>query len=114
MAERDVSLFVDDIIESIQRIEEYTSNLTEAQFEASLEKQDAVFRRLEIIGEAVKNIPKETRSKFPNVPWQHIAGLRDVITHNYFGLIPKRIWNIIKNDIPSLKVEIKKVRENFK
>lgn len=113
MAKRDVSLFFDDILDSIQRIEQYTAGITENEFELNFEKQDAIFRRLEIIGEAVKNIPAIVRMEFPNVPWQKIAGLRDIIIHNYFGLMPKRIWNIIKNDIPGIKIEIEIVRQKY-
>ena len=102
--------FIDDIFESIQKIEDYFFNLTEDDFLFNVEKQDAITRRLEIIGEAVKNIPMEVRNQIPAISKQKIAGLRDVIAHDYFGIIPKRLWNIVKNDIPSFKIQISEVK----
>ena len=105
--------FIDDIMDSIQKIEAYSLNLTEDDFLINFEKQDAIARRLEIIGEAVKNIPMEMRNQFPAISWQKIAGLRDIIAHNYFGIIPKRLWNIVKNDIPSFKIQISEVKSKL-
>ncbi len=102
--------FIDDIMDSIQKIEDYSFHLTEDDFLINFEKQNAIARRLEIIGEAVKNIPMELRDQLPLISWQKIAGLRDVIAHYYFGIIPKRLWNIVKNDIPSFKIQINEVK----
>lgn len=66
---RDYNHFIDDILDSIQKIEEYSLNLSEDDFQKNFEKQDAIGRRLEIIGEAVKNIPIEIRNQFNEVPW---------------------------------------------
>ncbi|MFA6328096.1 MAG: DUF86 domain-containing protein [Candidatus Micrarchaeia archaeon] len=100
---RDYLLYMDDIIESIQRIDEYLLGLSYEQFAEDLKLVDAVSRRLEIIGEAVKNIPVETKEKQPGLPWKGIVGMRDVLAHGYFGIDPKRVWNIAKNDLPSLR-----------
>jgi uncharacterized protein with HEPN domain len=70
-------------------------------------------RRLEIIGEAVKNIPKEIREKYPEIPWRDIAGMCDVFLHEYFGVIMERVWDTAKNDIPKLKKQISKLIEKF-
>jgi uncharacterized protein with HEPN domain len=105
--------FIDDITDSIQKIEDYSVNLSEDDFLTNFEKQDAIARRLEIIGEAVKNIPMEVRTQFPAISWQKIAGLRDIIAHDYFGIIPKRLWNIVKNDIPSFKIQISEVKSKL-
>ncbi len=111
---REYNHFIDDILDSIQKIEEYSLNLSEDDFQKNFEKQDAIGRRLEIIGEAVKNIPIEIRNQFNEVPWQKVAGLRDVIAHDYFGIMPKRLWNIIKNDIPLFKTQIVEVKSKLK
>lgn len=105
--------FIDDILDSIQKIEDYSFNLSENDFLFNFEKQDAIARRLEIIGEAVKNIPMEVRDQFPLISWQKIAGLRDVIAHDYFGIVPKRLWNIVKNDIPTFKIQIAEVKSTL-
>jgi uncharacterized protein with HEPN domain len=72
---------------------------------------DAVLRNLEIIGEAVKHVPEETRQKYPQVKWRKIAGFRDVVAHNYFGVSDEIVWDVIENIIPDL---LKQVREILK
>jgi len=69
---------------------------------------------LEIIGEAVKNIPNDFRSKYSKIPWRDIAGFRDIVTHAYFGIVTERIWRIIKGDLPTLKKEILKIKKEMK
>lgn len=65
--------------------------------------QDAVTRRLEIIGEAAKNVDTDFRSKYPQIPWKKIAGMRDIIAHEYFGVRLDRIWDVVKEDLPELR-----------
>lgn len=66
-------------------------------------------RRLEIIGGAVKNIPEDFRTKYPDIPWRQIVGMRDVLIHAYFGVNLRRVWKVIKEDIPELKLKILKI-----
>ena len=108
---RNVNLYANDILESILQIEEYVKNASRKIFMENKQIQDATLRRLEIIGEAVKNIPQEIRKKYPRTPWKEIAGMRDVVTHIYFGVNIERVWNVVKNDLPKLKEEIKKISE---
>lgn len=113
---RNIGLYLQDIWESISAIEEYTQDLAENEFYSNRQVQDAVVRRLEIIGEAVKNIDDDFRNKYPEIPWKKIAGTRDIIAHEYFGVRLDRIWDIIEKDLPHLKQNIRLIieQENIK
>jgi len=108
---RDSILFVRDISERIKLIENSTINISKSKFLSDKLIIDATARRLEIIGEATKNIPDSLRNKYPDVSWKKIAGLRDIIVHNYFGIDLDIVWEIIKKDLPILKKQIKKILE---
>jgi uncharacterized protein with HEPN domain len=106
---RDELVFLEDILECIEKIEEYVEGLTEKEFEENSEKQDAVIRRIEIIGEAVENISNETRGKYPDVRWREIAGMRDVVIHQYFGVTIGLVWRVAAFEIPNLKERIEAI-----
>ncbi len=103
---RNINLYLYDIKDSISKIEQYCDTVSEEEFLANFEKQDAVLRRLEIIGEAVKKIPQNLKEKHSNIPWKNISGMRNVITHEYFGVDIKKVWLILENDIKILKKAI--------
>lgn len=107
---RDILVYIDDILESIDRIFEYTEKISEIDFSQNQLIQDAVCRRIEIIGESVKNIPSEVRLKFSFIPWKKIAGLRDILTHAYFNVSAKRIWNVIQKDLSLLKKQVLEIK----
>ena len=111
---RDVRVYLEDILDSIARIEEYVAGRDEAHFLANVQLQDAVLRRLEIIGEAVKGVPPELRDHHPEIPWKTIAGLRDVLIHHYFGVNLRRTWKVVTEDIPELKRQIRAVWDALK
>jgi len=82
---RDMHVYIEDILECIAKIEEYTKEIIEDEFYKNTQIQDAVLRRLGIIGEAVKNIPQEFRDRYPEIPWKKIAGLGTFLFMNTLG-----------------------------
>ncbi len=108
---KDNGLYLTHILECIRRIEEYTS-LGEAAFLRSHIAQDAVVRNLEIIGEATKRLDQSFRVLHPNVPWRYIAGLRDVLIHDYPGVNLAEGWRITQNDVPTLKEQVVAIIES--
>ena len=107
---RDTKLFIKDILECIKNIEEFSKGLTRESFLKDKLRQSAIIRQIEIMGEAAKNIPTAFREEYPKIPWQKIAGMRDIITHGYFRVDLDVVWNIIKNDLSNLERQINKIK----
>ncbi|MBU1252581.1 MAG: DUF86 domain-containing protein [Nanoarchaeota archaeon] len=97
------------IRDSIDEIILFLRGVSESSFLKNKEKQNAVIRSLEVIGEAVKNIPSEFLRKYPSVPWSGIAKMRDKIIHHYFGIDIQAVWKVAKKAIPVLDKEIKEI-----
>lgn len=106
MSKRDDIDFLYDIREAISRIEEYTSVMTYEDFLNDLKTQDAVIRNLEIVGEATKNLSFEFRNKYEYIPWKEMAGLRDKLIHQYFGVNIDIVWDIAINELPGLGLKL--------
>lgn len=100
---RDYKVYLDDILDSIKAIEEFSDGLSFKEFANDRRTFDAVVRNLEIIGEAVKGIPESARSINPDVQWRKIGALRDILAHEYFRVDKEIIWDIVKNKLPALK-----------
>ena len=99
---RDYRLYLDDTRESCEKVLRYVRGLTFDQFMHDEKTFDAVVRNLEVIGEATKHIPLDVRSRYPEVEWPKIAGLRDVVVHEYFGLDEDILWDVVQNHVPVL------------
>ena len=105
---RGSKVYLGDILRSIERIERYVKGISsKEEFSKNELVVDAVTRNLQIIGEAVKNLPIDAKKKHSEIEWKKIAGLRDILTHAYFGVEMAIIWDIIGNHLPALKIAVK-------
>jgi uncharacterized protein with HEPN domain len=102
---RDVRERLRDILEAIAHIQRYTASGRET-FEKDELIQSWCVRHLQIIGEATRALPEETRNSIPGIPWSKIIGMRHVLVHNYFGIDTELVWNVVENDLPVLKSTI--------
>jgi len=105
--------YLQDILDTIDAIEEFVDGVDFLAFSQNTEKVFAVSRAFEIIGEAVKQIPDEIRSQYSDIPWRDIAGMRDNLIHGYFKTDLKVIWKAAKEEIPQLRLTICRVIENL-
>jgi uncharacterized protein with HEPN domain len=103
---KDDRIYLLHIHDAIHRIIEYTTE-GEGAFFASSKTQDAVVRNLEIIGEAAKNLSEGLKTRHGSVPWKRIAGMRDKMIHEYFGVNLKLVWEVVEREPPPLKVTLK-------
>ena len=106
---KDPIIFIKHILESIECIEKYAENLDKKHFVSNKLVQDAVIRRLEIIGEAAKNLPQSFKDKHKDIPWVDIADTRNKLIHHYFGIDLDITWDIIERELPDLKRKIKDI-----
>ena len=113
MTERPLSQVLQDILETIAFLESFTDGVALDEFEANPEKLFAVVKALEITGEAVKKIPDSIRSQHPQIPWKDIAGMRDVLVHQYWRIDSKVVWSTVQTGIPLLKAVISELANQF-
>jgi uncharacterized protein with HEPN domain len=111
---RDISLYLKDVFEHMKHAEAFIENLTYEEFIKDKKTSYAVVRCIEIIGEAVKNIHDNVREKYSDIPWKKMAGMRDKISHFYFGVNLERVWQTVKEDIPKIEPSIKKILKDIK
>ena len=106
---RTYRLYLNDILEAIERIEKYVKGRTFEEFSKNTLVIDAVVRNFEIIGEATKQIPAEVKTEHPLIKWKEMAGMRDKLAHEYFGVNIEILWKTAKNRLPVLKPLIKEL-----
>lgn len=106
---RDDIVYLQHILEAAQAIEEYLQGTDYEHFMSNRMMQDAVIRRIEVIGEATKNLSLDIRRKYSDVPWQKIAGMRDRLTHGYFGVDLDAVWDTAIRDVASLRARIEQI-----
>ena len=104
---RDNTDYINDILNSINEIEEFTKNMDFDAFFKDSKTRHAVVRCLEILGEAAKNITQELKDKNPEIPWKKMAGTRDILAHEYFGIDMKKVWEVKEKEFPALKPRMK-------
>ncbi len=104
---RDYKLYIQDILDSIKKIQTYTKGVSKDKFTKNSLIVDAVARNLEIIGEASKRIPSDIKRQIPEVPWKKIIGLRNMLIHEYSGIDKEIIWDIIETKLDILAVSLK-------
>ncbi len=107
-------IFLEHILESIQNIESFSKGFSESEFIEDKLRQNAIIRQVEIIGEAIKNLPDSLKKKYTDVSWKDIVGTRDKMIHHYFGVDLDIVWDIIKKELPILKKQIKEILKKEK
>jgi uncharacterized protein with HEPN domain len=104
---RSARFWLEDIIEAAELLQQYVAGIDYNEFIADVEKQDAVARRLEIIGQAVKELPEDLRGDYPSVAWRDIAGARDIVAHEYFRVDLALVWGMVTKDVPQLAKQVR-------
>jgi uncharacterized protein with HEPN domain len=106
---RDYRLYIEDILDSVVKIQQFTSGMKYEEFVKDEKTNTAVIHKLEIMGEATKNVPREVKVRYKNVPWNDMARMRDKLSHGYFGIRYEIVWKVIQEKLP----EIKPIMENI-
>ena len=110
---KDPQIFLKHILESIEWIEKDTKGMSKEDFLENVPMQDAVVRRIEIIGEAIRNLPPGLKKENSDVSWQDIMDMRNKIIHEYFGVDLELVWEVVKKDVPELKEQVKRILTSF-
>jgi uncharacterized protein with HEPN domain len=108
---RDSNVYLRDILDAAEKIARYAEGADRETLAADSKTLDAIIRNLEIIGEAAKNVPEDFRSRHPEIEWKKVAGLRDILIHQYFGIDMDIIWDVVRNKIPALADRVRRVVE---
>jgi uncharacterized protein with HEPN domain len=106
---REIADYLEDILGSISEVEEFVGGMTYETFAADKKTVNAVIRSLEVLGEATKHIPASFRNKHPDIPWSKMAGMRDVLIHDYMGVDLKTVWKVAVERLPEIKPKIAEI-----
>ncbi|MGH2515427.1 MAG: HepT-like ribonuclease domain-containing protein [Ktedonobacterales bacterium] len=109
----EVAALLQDIGTCARLIMQYTTGLTQEEFSRSIQTQDAVLRRIEIIGEAVKSLPSEFTLAHPDIPWRDMARMRDLLIHRYFSVDLELTWKTATEDVPGLERQVHEVLDSL-
>jgi uncharacterized protein with HEPN domain len=110
MSKREPAILLEDIRTAIAKIERYTAGLDKPAFLRDEKTADAVVRNLEIVGEAVRQLPEPWKDQHPDIPWSQMAGLRNRIVHDYMAVDLELVWNIIQDSLPDLRAQLGKIQ----
>ena len=113
MTAKDPLIFLEHILENISDIEKFSKGKDKEILKNDIMRQKAIIRSIEVIGEAVRNLPVSFTKDNPEVPWSNIIGMKNKLTHHYFGIDFDIVWKVIEKDIPDLKKKIKDIREDL-
>ena len=110
---RTISIYIKDILQNMDDAVEFIQGMSYEQFVADKRTLNAVLRSIEVVGEATKNIPDEVRTRYPQVPWKEMAGMRDKVIHSYFGVDRETVWLVVRDSIPAIKPLMQQVLEDL-
>jgi uncharacterized protein with HEPN domain len=111
MSPRNWKIRISDILECIEHITTYTQDMTQSEFQADQKTIDAVLRNLEIIGEAARHIPEAITRKYPDIPWEEMRAIRNIVIHEYFGVNLNIIWHTTQVNLPSIVDKLEEILE---
>jgi uncharacterized protein with HEPN domain len=111
--DKDDSVYLRHILDAINTVEEYLQGVDEERFKATRLLQDGAIRQIEIVGEAVRHMSSDIRRTYPEIPWQDIAGMRDKLIHDYFGVDIEKVWDTTQEDLPVLKEKVIQILKEY-
>jgi len=105
--------YIEDVIDAMNKSIEFVKDMEYEDFIHDDKTTFAVIRAIEVVGEAVKNIPEDVKKGYSEIPWREMAGMRDKLIHGYFGVDLRRVWKTVKEEIPPLKPLFEKILKNL-